>query len=42
MEDNHETRVLLKLNDINDFVSASILKMDELLKGENKYDLKMD
>ncbi|CDW82253.1 tripartite motif-containing protein 66 [Stylonychia lemnae] len=42
MEDNHQTRVLVRLNDINDYVSSSILKTDELMNHENKYDLKMD
>lgn len=42
MEDTHETRVLQKLNEINEFVQASVLKMDELLKTEGKYDLRID
>jgi len=42
MEENHQTRVLVRLNDINDFISSSILKTDELLHHENKYDLKVD
>ena len=42
MEDNHPTRVLTKLNEINEFITASSLKMDELLHCEHKYDLHMD
>jgi len=42
MEENHQTRVLVRLNDINEFISSSILKTDELLRHENKYDLKVD
>ncbi len=42
MEDNHETRILQKLNDINEFIQTSVLKMDNLMKTEGKYDLKLD
>lgn len=32
----------MRLNEITDFVSSNILKLDEVLKSEKQYDFKMD
>ena len=42
MEESHQCRVLMRLTDINEFIQASVLKIDDLIKSENKYDFKMD
>eukprot|EP00347_Sterkiella_histriomuscorum_P017258 403350081 len=42
IEDSNPIKVLQRLNDINEFITASVLKIDELLRTENKYDFKMD
>lgn len=34
--------MIQRLHDINEFVQASCLKMDELLRTENKYDFRID
>jgi len=32
MEENAQTRVLIRINEINEFVSQSILKVDEIMR----------
>ena len=42
MEENPSVLVLRKLVDINEFISLSVMKMDDLTKNEQGLDLTLD
>lgn len=42
MQENSQCKTLIRINEVNEFVSQSINRVDEILRSKNSYNFKLE